>query len=378
MPRFPAFLQRRWGWLARRSFEYGEVLRLHPLHPVYLVTGTEDVTHITGSGELHLTRVAAESPFDRRVQAALQDTDLHAASAETQTWLDTGVRGTTFNAGQQMPQLALRIFLRCLAGEIGEQRLRHTLDAIDLRHLHADKVALTSFPGVAGKAPPRSTELRVADENLRDFLLELLQERRLRPEHDLATRVCAYVPQNQEAFEALLRLTTQAHEPLGAALGFCLHLLGHHPEWQSRARESEPALRAVVLESLRLYPPRWCWTRSPAGTHRLPGGTMVRPGQTLLVCPYLLHRDPVSFADPDRFSPERFEPGGTAWHAYCPFGPSASGCPGRDLALRQAECVVGAVLRRFRLRSLTPQVVPLEAGTVLRSAEPLVIQVDSV
>ena len=65
--------------------------------------------------------------------------------------------------------------------------------------------------------------------------------------------------------------------------------------------------RRTVTEVLRLYPPVWLLTRAVTddtelGGHRLNAGTMI------VFSPYLVHRDPRLFAEPDRFDPDRWLP----------------------------------------------------------------------
>lgn len=349
---------------------------MHPLHQVYLVTGAEDVAYVLGPGAVHFVAAPDRPHPGSRLRSALEKTSLDATRAETQSWLSQRLLGTTFNAAQELPRLALLCFLRSLAGDVGEQRLRHTLDAIDLRHLHAEALELRRLPGDSAPPPRRTSELRVAEESLTEFFLELLEERRLRPEQDLASELCAHIKDNDEALAALLSLTSEGHEPLGAALAFCLHLLGHHPDWQGPCLDSTETRRAVLLEAMRLYPPKCSFSRQALGARKLPGGTEVRPGQKLLLCPYLLHRDPECFPKPEEFRPDRFL-GGRPPGSFCPFGgETATGCPGQSVAVQQALLVLGEVLSRYRLRSLSPRQPVLEAGTVLRCPEPLVVQVE--
>ena len=65
----------------------------------------------------------------------------------------------------------------------------------------------------------------------------------------------------------------------------------------------------VVQESLRLYPPAWIMSRRAHNDDHI-GPYTIPAGDTALVCPYLLHRDPANWPLPDRFDPDRFAPGG--------------------------------------------------------------------
>ena len=63
--------------------------------------------------------------------------------------------------------------------------------------------------------------------------------------------------------------------------------------------------RMVVSEAIRLYPPvhvlgRWAHEPDRFGTHVVPGNSMIT------FSPYLVHRHPEFWPEPERFDPERF------------------------------------------------------------------------
>ncbi len=89
-----------------------------------------------------------------------------------------------------------------------------------------------------------------------------------------------------------------------------------------------PYLESVVLETLRLYSPAYMVGRcareeASLGPYTLPAGT------TILVSPYVMHRDPDVWDEPSAFRPER-------WHELqsrcgsvrCPTSSVSLGVPG--------------------------------------------------
>jgi cytochrome P450 len=133
--------------------------------------------------------------------------------------------------------------------------------------------------------------------------------------------------------------------------------------------------RAVVDETLRLYPPVWLITRRATADDVL-GGVPVPAGSLLILSPWLLHRRPGAWADPDRFDPGRFAEGGVERLGrsgdYLPFGAGPRLCIGRDFALVESVLVLATVLRRYTVEVpdgvRSPQV---EAAVTLRPRTPL-------
>jgi hypothetical protein len=63
--------------------------------------------------------------------------------------------------------------------------------------------------------------------------------------------------------------------------------------------------RRVIEETLRLYPPTWLTARSPGEDDSI-DGYVIRAGALVLLSPYLTHRHPEVWDDPERFDPDRF------------------------------------------------------------------------
>jgi cytochrome P450 len=109
--------------------------------------------------------------------------------------------------------------------------------------------------------------------------------------------------------------------------------------------------RAVVLESLRLFPPVWVLPRTAIHADTV-SGFAVPPGTEVLISPYLIHRRADFWADPESFSPERFleerlQPQSS--YAYLPFGAGPRACIGAHTATVGTVLAVASLAQRFRL-----------------------------
>lgn len=112
-------------------------------------------------------------------------------------------------------------------------------------------------------------------------------------------------------------------------------------------------LRLFIKEVLRLFPPQALISRGTDSEwwrdgHGIPAGCGID------VSPYLLHRHPRYWKEPEAFRPERFDPR-SSWHhpdqdlAYIPFGVGVRRCIGEGLANRQLEVLVASVASRHRV-----------------------------
>ena len=108
--------------------------------------------------------------------------------------------------------------------------------------------------------------------------------------------------------------------------------------------------RMVIDETLRLYPPTWVTARTTTHVVEV-GGYRLPAGATVLLSPYVTHRHPRFWEDPERFEPERFSSGHPARprYAYFPFGGGPRACIGSVLALMEMQVIVAMVTQRYEL-----------------------------
>jgi len=156
------------------------------------------------------------------------------------------------------------------------------------------------------------------------------------------------------------------HETTAVTLFWSLVLLAGAPAEQERlaqearsvsiepdyAMEAIPRLtrtRAVINETLRLYPPAFTIVREAIEADK--AGTLEIPRRALLmIAPWVLHRHRRLWRDPDAFDPGRFlssEP--PARFAYLPFGAGPRVCVGAQFALTEATLVLALLIRNFRV-----------------------------
>lgn len=177
-------------------------------------------------------------------------------------------------------------------------------------------------------------------------------------------------PETGEAFsdaqlgDQVATMILAGHETTATALFWALYMLALDPAAQARlaaeARaagsdetsplERLPFTRAVLDETLRLYPPAFLIAREAAGPDSITG-LPVRPHDVVLIAPWLLHRHAKLWRDPDAFVPERFLPGATPpdRFAYLPFGAGPRICIGAHFAIVEATLALAKIVARFEI-----------------------------
>jgi cytochrome P450 len=124
----------------------------------------------------------------------------------------------------------------------------------------------------------------------------------------------------------------------------------------------------VIKESMRLYPPAWSFARSAIEETEL-GGYVIPKHSTVIILPYVIHRDPRWFADPERFDPERFSlerESAIPKYAYLPFGGGPRICIGNAFAMMEAKIILASILQRWRLQRVSNAPVVPEPLVTLR------------
>ena len=153
------------------------------------------------------------------------------------------------------------------------------------------------------------------------------------------------------------------HETTATALFWSLYLLALDPATQEElAAEVKGAsvngaldldrlkfTRAVVDETMRLYPPAFLILRAAAAPDTI-ASIPVKKNDIVLVAPWLLHRHEELWQDPNAFIPSRFMTGTPPDRfAYLPFGVGARVCIGAHFALVEATLALAKMIGAFRV-----------------------------
>jgi cytochrome P450 len=195
--------------------------------------------------------------------------------------------------------------------------------------------------------------------------------------------------------DEVMTLMIAGHETTANALSWLWVLLDRHPDEQERLRTELvtatggsaptvedlprlPRMKAVIQETLRLYPPVWMFDRRALGPDDL-AGTKVARGDLVIFCPYAIHRLPDLWSDPEAFRPERFEAGREEQKnkfAYLPFSAGPRTCIGNSFAMIESQIIVGTLLSRFRARLADPAPLTPQPRVTLRTSRPVELRLE--
>jgi len=232
------------------------------------------------------------------------------------------------------------------------------------------------------------------------FIGQLMAERRAAgkndgaPPRDLFDLMgAARDPETGEAFtdeqlgDQIATMILAGHETTAIALFWSLYLLALDPASQDQlAAEVEDAAmngaldierlkftRAVVDETMRLYPPAFLIARAAVAPDTI-AGMPVRRNDVVLIAPWLLHRHEKLWREPNAFMPERFMSSAPPpdRFAYLPFGVGARVCIGAHFALVEATLALAKIIKAFRVELLDKApVMPIGVVTTQPDRSPM-------
>jgi len=299
----------------------------------------------------------------------------------------------------EMMGLTLRIVAEALfaADEVqGVDRVGEAVERAMEAHIKIERSWQRILPGFVPGSPKWAMDRAAAVVSAE--VDRLIEGRRSKPQgDDLLWRLIEARDEDGAGIDAAglrdeaVTLFLAGHETTALALTFAVFLLGTHPEAAARLQaelapfegrsltaDDMPALpwtTAVVKETLRLYPPAWLLGRASVGEvqigpHTLPAGT------TVIIPVITMHADPLRFAAPEAFRPERwlggFKPG--RWD-YLPFGGGARVCVGNHFAMMEAALILATMYQGAGFEVLRPTRPRLLPSVTLRPRDGLPVRI---
>lgn len=183
---------------------------------------------------------------------------------------------------------------------------------------------------------------------------------------------------DNEIRDEVMTLMLAGHETTAMLLSWTWLLLFRNPSWKQWVSEEwdaagevdvaavsgMPRSRAILAESLRLFPPAWVIDRV-ATLDLTIGEYLIPEGSAMLASQWTMHKDARFWADPHDFRPDRWLDDTGSYTekivprgVYFPFGFAARKCIGDRFALAEAALALVELGRRWH-------VIPIDSGEVV-------------
>ena len=332
---------------------------------------------LTTDGDVHRRQRRLVQPaFHRQRVESYGDTMALRAEGLANRWRD----GSTVELSGEMMGLTLVIVANTLFGATVDHEVEEIGSALTAV-FEMFGFALMPFSELFDRVPiPTTIRLRRARARLDATIYRIIGERRKsgRDHGDLLSMLLLAQDTGEEGdggsmTDVQLRdeattLFVAGHETTSNALTWAWYALSQHPDAESRMHAELdtvlrgrrptaadlarlPYTRAVLAESMRLYPPVWGMGRRALTAHTLAGYDIPR-GSLVVVSPFITQRDERFFPDPESFYPERWldDKSDRPRFSYFPFGGGARQCIGEQFAWMEGVLLLATLGQRWRLR----------------------------
>jgi cytochrome P450 len=225
---------------------------------------------------------------------------------------------------------------------------------------------------------PRNRRFRRALRELDALIARILAGRRARPgdEGDLLAMLLSARDEETgngltdlELRDQVLTFIGAGHETTAVGLAWTVSLLARHPGAADRVRAEAadaiggrtptaadlprlPYTRRAIEESLRIDPPVYAVARDAIADDEI-GGYRIPARSMVVLSPYVTHRHPEFWPDPEAFDPDRFLPDRVAdrpRYAWYPFLGGPHQCIGQEFAMMEMVLATAMIARAFRVR----------------------------
>jgi cytochrome P450 len=388
--------------------EHGEVVhfRFGPSRHVYLLTNPDHIKEVlvskqahfrkgkglqsarpvvgdgilTSEGKKHLRQRRLMQPaFHRERIASYGDVMVRQAVDLMSDWKTGELR----DIHSDMMKVTLAIITETMFGKTvkeGADQIGHAID-VGLKYV-ANKGS--SFIDIPLSVPTKSNrEFLESSELLDKTIYSLIEARRNSEgeEHkDLLGMLLAARDEDdgegmtdEQVRDEVMTIFVAGHETTANTMSWIFYLLATYPEVEKKLHdelstvlceklptvEDLPQLKytnLIVQETLRLYPAAWTINREVVEEVEI-GGHTYKPGETLMMSQYVMHRNPRYYEQPEQFIPERFDSDllkRNPAYAYFPFGGGPRVCIGNNFALMEAALLLATIAQRYRLRLAEP------------------------
>lgn len=345
---------------------------------------------LTSEGDFHKRQRRLSQPaFHTQRVGAYVSAMTHFAAAMAARWQD----GQAIDIHEQMMRLTLSVVAKTLFDADVESDVAEIGQAMDVS-VRMFKRAMVPFGQLLNKLPlPSNFKFWKARRLLFGKIAEFIAQRRAGgvDRGDLLSMLLRASDTEGDGSgmddlqlrDECITLFTAGHETTANALSFTWYLLARHPDAEAAmyaeirevlqgrlpTGDDVPRLvytRAVLAESMRLYPPAWAIGREVKTQCRI-GSYVLKPGAVVLLSQWVTHRMERFWPDAGRFDPGRWiGKSDRPRYAYFPFGGGARACIGESFAWMEAILLLATLAQRWRVEVVEEGPLKLLPAITLR------------
>jgi len=177
----------------------------------------------------------------------------------------------------------------------------------------------------------------------------------------------------QQIRDEIVTFIVAGHETVASALTWAWHLLVTNPDEMQKLKNDSSRAQFVFDESLRLYPPAWVITRRTLSDLTV-DEVLIPANSLVIVSPWLVHRNPKAWENPNAFIPDRFL-AGSPQLGYIPFGAGARLCIGKEMARLEGSQILAHISSAWNIEAIHTSLVPIDASVTLRPASGMPVRI---
>ncbi|MCW5589608.1 MAG: cytochrome P450 [Legionellales bacterium] len=328
--------------------------------------------------------------INHHAELVVQETRAHM-----EKWQDLAKKNKSFDMVPEMLTLALVI-----AGKVlYHVDLNQQADFIVRNIMILNRHIVNTAPFIPWWLPTyRNIRFRIALCHVQRTIREIITTRRSQPNSPatdlLHLALNAKQPDQvspiseQHIFDEVLTLLVTGHESIGTHLIWTWLLLSQYPrvriqlqaELKNVLNGQLPTitdlpnlvyLKAVIQESLRMYPPIWLISRKSIQADEI-DGYYLPANSNVLMCPFLIQKHSQYWENPRQFIPERFLPDAKpkfSKHIYLPFGAGPRICIASQFSIAQIQLILATIAQHFEFEHLLDHPIVAESLVTYKPRE---------
>ena len=400
------------GLLSRSARDYGDIVRLrfgpivahlvnHPDHVEHVLLRNADrydkktrsvgMIKATTGDSLLSDNEDAWARHRRLIQPVFHPKYIQSIGgmivAETDKmlarWDDKARAGAPVEIVSEMMELVIAVSAKVLFdANVDSARLERALEVV-LADTWRRLESLLDPSMISPKFHRRAFKDAVAE--IDEIIYEIIKERRESKveRDDLLSRLLRAHDEESdsglsdlELRDAAVTLLLAGHETTANALAWAFYEVAKSPDKELQKCDPDD----LFSETIRMYPSIWIIERRAKVDDQI-GPYKIAKGTSVMISPYILHRNSEFWSDADTFDPCRYSKeaaAGRPRNAYIPFGLGQHRCVGLHMARAVSTQIMRRVYGRFNLRLAAGQSTGMVPGITLRHAGELNMYVEPI